>query len=262
MPVTNNKYNIAISNNKKVFFVSDHHFGLVGSESSLVREKHFVKWLDAVKTQAEAIFILGDMFDYWYEYKRAIPKGFVRVLGKLAALSDAGIPIYFFVGNHDMWMRDYLQKELGITVFFKPEIFTINKQSFLIGHGDGLGPGDKSYKQLKKLFSNKIAQWAFRWVHPDIGLKLVKYLSQKNKLLSGEYDSVFHGEANEWLYLYAKQYNRTQQYINFFVFGHRHLPLAMKLDETSTYYNTGDWLKYYSYLEFDGTTMMQKTYAL
>ncbi len=254
------KHNIHISTGKKVFFISDHHFGLNEPTPSLNREKLFIKWLDEVKSEAEAIFILGDMFDYWYEYKRAVPKGYVRVLGKLAELTDSGIPIYFFVGNHDMWMIDYLEKEIGITVFYNPEEFIINDKKFLLGHGDGLGPGDKNFKRLKKLFTNKLAQWAFRWLHPDIGLKLVKYLSQRNKLISGIYDYNFHGEEREWLFIYAKEYLKKSD-INYFVFGHRHLPLEMPINNNSVYYNTGDWLQHYTYLAFDGNHILQKKYT-
>lgn len=254
LPMTKNKH-INLSQGQKAYFISDHHFGLDAKIPSQMREKMFVQWLDMVKHDAGAIFILGDMFDFWFEYKRAVPKGFIRVLGKLAELTDSGIPIYFFVGNHDMWMRDYLSTELNISVFFKPEIFTINKQTFLLGHGDGLGPGDKSYKFLKHIFTNPVAQWAYRWLHPDIGLALARYLSQKNKLISGEYDNHFHGENGEWLFLYAKNYLKKHPGIDYFVFGHRHLPLKMPVDEKSVYFNTGDWLNHFTYLVLDGQTM-------
>jgi len=252
MPKIKNNH-ISISPKKKIYFVSDHHFGLPNSSESLKREKLFVQWLDQVKTKAETIFILGDLFDVWYEYKRAIPKGFVRVLGKLAELSDAGIPIYFFTGNHDMWMLDYLEKELNIPIFFEPKEFEINHKKFLIGHGDGLGPGDRKYKFLKKIFKNSGAQCLFRWLHPDLGLKLAQYLSMKNKYISGEEDVQFQGKEKEWLYLYAKKYLENKA-IDYFVFGHRHLPLEMQLNEQSIYLNTGDWLKHFSYIEFDGKT--------
>ncbi len=253
MPMTKHKH-IKIPADKKVYFVSDHHFGLPDASESLVREKRFVRWLDNAEKDAGAIFILGDMFDVWYEYKRAIPKGFVRVLGKLAHLSDKGIPIYFFVGNHDMWMRDYLEKELQIPIFFDPEIFYINDKKFLIGHGDGLGPGDKKYKLLKKLFRNKVAQWAFSWLHPDLGLRLAQYLSKENKMISGSYTEKSYGEK-EWLYQYCQQYLQHTPDINFFVFGHRHLPLKMPLDNQAVYYNTGDWLTHFSHIEFEGDEM-------
>ena len=245
---------IHIPKGKKVYFVSDHHFGLPNPTESLAREKKFVRWLDEKQKDAAAIFILGDMFDVWYEYKRAIPKGFVRVLGKLAELTDKGIPIYFFVGNHDMWMLDYLEKELNIPIFFEPEIFQINDRKVYIGHGDGLGPGDKNYKLLKKVFKNRLAQWAFRWLHPDIGLRLAQYLSKENKLISGEYDDQFY-HKDEWLYQYCQNYLQQDSNIDYFIFGHRHLALEMPLNNQSVYYNTGDWLVHFSHLEFDGDKM-------
>lgn len=250
--IKNNR--IQIANNKNVYFVSDHHFGLDVQISSVQREELFVKWLDFVKEDADTIFILGDMFDFWYEYKQAVPKGFTRVLGKLAELTDAGISIHFFVGNHDMWMLDYFPKELNIPIYFKPTEFQINQHKFLLGHGDGLGPGDKKYKFLKKIFTNPVAQFLYRWIHPDIGLKMAKYLSQKNKLISGEYDQVFYGKDKEWLYLYAQNYLQ-KKHVDYFVFGHRHLPLELKINPNSTYYNTGDWLIHFSYIKFDGMLM-------
>lgn len=251
MPMTKNKQ-ITLAPGQKAYFISDHHFGLDAKVPSKERERRFINWLDQVKNDAGVIFILGDMFDFWYEYKEAVPKGFTRVLGKLAELTDAGIPIHFFVGNHDLWMRDYLTKELNIPIYFEPQIFTINQTNFYLGHGDGLGPGDTKYKLLKKLFTNPLAQWAYRWLHPDIGLKLAKYLSQKNKLISGEYDQTFHGEDNEWLFLYAKEYLKKRPDIQYFIFGHRHLPLELPLNKQAVYYNTGDWLTYFSYINFDG----------
>ncbi len=250
MPMTKNK-NITISPQKKVFFVSDLHLGLDAQKTSKERELLFIKWLDKIKPETEALFILGDLFDYWFEYKHTVPKGYVRLLGKLAEFTDNGIPVYFFTGNHDMWMRDYFEKELDIPTYKTPQIFSINHKNLLIGHGDGLGPGDKNYKRLKKLFTHPVAQFLYRWLHPDIGLRLIKYFSQKNKLISGEYDQQFHGEEREWLYLYAKKYLQKNPTIHYFLFGHRHLPLKMKINEKSLYYNTGDWLQYFSWLEMN-----------
>ena len=130
----------------------------------------FVAWLDEIKTDAAAVFLLGDLFDFWFEYRTVVPKGFVRVLGKLAEISDSGIPIYFFVGNHDLWMKDYFKTELGIKVFHQPQTFQIGAHSFFIGHGDGKGPGDKGYKRMKKIFTSPFFQWLFRWLHPDLSL--------------------------------------------------------------------------------------------
>lgn len=249
--------NITVSNYKKIYFASDQHLGAPTPEASLPREKKFVAWLDSIKEDAEAIFLLGDLFDFWFEYKKVVPKGFVRVLGKLVEIRDSGIPIYFFVGNHDLWMRDYLEKELNIPVYHSPKEFTINNKSFLIGHGDGLGPGDTGYKRMKKVFTFPPFKWLFRWLHPDLGVSLGQYMSVKNKLISGDEDAKFLGEDNEWLVQYCKRKLTTKHY-DYFVFGHRHLPLDIKLQENSKYINTGDWVKYYTYGIFDGKQLKLK----
>mgnify|MGYP003324945139 FL=1 len=163
-----------VTEGKKIYFASDNHLGIPNAKSSLIREKKFVKWLDTIKVDAHSIYLLGDLFDFWFEYKTVVPKGFTRVLGKIAEIADSGIPIYFFTGNHDMWVRDYFQSELGVKVITKPQQFEINEKSFFIGHGDGLGPGDTSYKLMKKFVTNnRLFKWMFRWVHPDIGLSLI-----------------------------------------------------------------------------------------
>ena len=249
--------NIEIQDGKNIYFSSDNHLGAPNKEDSLVREKRFVKWLDSIKENASAIFLLGDLFDFWFEYNKVVPKGFVRVLGKLAELSDLGIPIYFFVGNHDMWMNGYFEKELNIKVFHKPHEFVINNKKFLIGHGDGLGPGDIGFKRMKKLFKSSIAKFLFKWVHPDFGVRIAQYLSTKNKLLSGKEDVIFKGEENEWLAQYCKKILKNENF-DFFLFGHRHLPLDIKLSEHSRYINLGDWISYFSYAVFDGTDIELK----
>lgn len=248
-----------IPKGKKVYFSSDNHLGAPTMEQSLPREKKFVAWLDHVKEDAAAIFLLGDLFDFWFEYKTVVPKGFTRTLGKLAEISDSGIPIYFFVGNHDLWMRDYFKTELNIEVFHKPQDFTFNNKTFLIGHGDGLGPGDKGYKRMKKVFTNPFSKWLFNWLHPDIGVKLAQYMSVKNKLISGDDDAKFLGEDNEWLVQYCKR-KESEQHRDYYVFGHRHLPLDITISESSKYINLGDWIQYYTYGEFDGEVLELKEY--
>jgi UDP-2,3-diacylglucosamine hydrolase len=245
--------------NKKIYFASDQHFGAPTPELSFPREKQFISWLDEVKIDAEAIFLLGDLFDFWFEYKTVVPKGFVRVLGKLAEIRDLGIPVYFFVGNHDLWMHDYFEKELQIPVYFDNEEFTFGDQTFLIGHGDGKGPGDKGYKRMKKVFVHPFSKWLYRWLHPDIGMKLAQYLSVKNKLISGDSDVQFLGEDNEWLVLYCKRKLETKHY-NYFIFGHRHLPMVLSVGENSKYVNLGDWISYFTYGVFDGVTFELKTF--
>lgn len=245
---------------KKIYFSSDNHLGAPTAAESLPREKKFVQWLDEVKEDAAAIFLLGDLFDFWFEYKTVVPRGFVRVLGKLAEISDSGIPIYFFVGNHDLWMRDYFEKELNIPTFREPKEFTFNDKVFFIGHGDGKGPGDKGYKRMKKVFTNPIFRWLFRWFHPELGMRLAQYLSVKNKIISGEEDKKFLGEENEWLALYAKRKLETKHY-DYFVFGHRHLSMEIKVGENSTYFNLGDWISQYTYGVFDGSKFELKEFT-
>jgi UDP-2,3-diacylglucosamine hydrolase len=245
--------------NQKIYFASDNHLGLPNEEESRVREKYFVDWLEEVRKDAAAIYLLGDLFDFWFEYKTVVPKGFVRVMGKLAEISDAGIPIVFFVGNHDLWVRDYFQKELGITVHHQPIALTVGTKQFFIGHGDGLGPGDKGYKRMKKVFTNPLSKWLFRWIHPDLGMRLGQYLSQKNKLISGKEDIKFKGEDKEWLVAYSKR-KLKEEHFDFFVFGHRHLPLEIELNEKSRYINLGDWISHFTYAEFDGNQLSLKTW--
>lgn len=248
-----------IPEGKKVYFASDNHLGAPTRKESLARERKFVRWLDHIQKDAAALFLLGDLFDFWFEYKEVVPKGFVRTLGKLAEISDAGIPIHFFVGNHDLWMNNYFKEELNISVYHKPEVFTFNNKEFFIGHGDGLGPNDKGYKRMKKVFVHPFSKWLYRWLHPDIGVRLARHLSVKNKLISGDDDAKFLGEENEWLVQYAKR-KLSKQHFDYFLFGHRHLPMEIQLNETSTYINTGDWINYFTYAVFDGKELSLLTF--
>ena len=248
-----------IPSGKKIYFASDNHLGAPSKEASLPREKKFVRWLDEIKDDAAAIFLLGDLFDFWFEYKRVVPKGFVRTLGKLAEISDSGIPIHYFVGNHDLWMRGYFEEELNIPVYHEPKEFTFNGKDFLIGHGDGLGPGDKGYKRMKKVFTNRFSKWLFRWLHPDLGVRLAQYLSVKNKLISGDEDVKFLGEDKEWLVQYSKQ-KLEEKHRDYFIFGHRHLPLEIDLQNDAKYINLGDWISYYTYGVFDGSQFSLVTF--
>ena len=248
-----------IPEGKKIYFSSDNHLGAPTKEASKPREQKFVAWLDDIKKDAAAIFLLGDLFDFWFEYKTVIPKGFARTLGKLAEITDSGIPVYYFVGNHDLWMNGYFEEELNIPVYHKPQEFTFNDKTFFIGHGDGLGPGDKGYKRMKKVFTNPFSKWLYRWLHPDWGVKLAQYLSVKNKLISGDEDAKFLGEDGEWLVLYSKK-KLEEKHRDYFVFGHRHMPLEIDLGNNSKYINLGDWISHYTYGVFDGDKMELKKY--
>jgi UDP-2,3-diacylglucosamine hydrolase len=243
--------------NKKIFFLSDFHLGTPSYEKSLEREKKIVHFLDSIKLEAQEVFLVGDMFDFWFEYKTVVPKGFVRLLGKLAELSDAGIALHFFVGNHDMWIRTYFQQELNMKVYFEPAYFEFNGKQFLIGHGDGQGPGDHSYKFLKKIFRNPICQWAFGIIPPGIGMGLANYLSQRSRNADNVPEEVFLGEENEWLIVYSKEILQ-QRSVNYFIFGHRHLAIDFTLNEKSRYINLGDWINGSTYAVFDGNSTQLK----
>ncbi len=244
---------------KKIYFASDLHLGAPNFEKSLAREKLFVQWLDEIKQDAAILYLVGDVFDFWFEYKKAVPRGFVRILGKLAELTDAGIELNFFTGNHDMWVFDYLPKEIGAHMHRAPLTKTYNGKEFFIGHGDGLGPGDHGYKFIKKVFENPLSKWAFARLHPNFGIGLADYLSKSSRAKTGDTDAHFLGEEKEWLAIYAKE-QLAKRHFNYFLFGHRHLPLKIKLNTTCTYYNLGDWISYNTYGVFDGETFNLKTY--
>ena len=245
--------------NKKIYFLSDFHLGAPNATDSLLREKKIIRFLEEIKTDAAQIFIVGDLFDFWYEYKKVVPRGYVRILGKLAAITDAGIPVHFFVGNHDMWMKDYFQQELNIPVYFEPVNFEFNGKKFLVGHGDGLGPGDKGYKFIKQLFRNKACKWLFGVLPPALGMGIAHYFSRKSRAQTGQTDEKFLGEDKEWLIIYCKQLLQ-KEYYDYLIFGHRHLPIDFSLTEKSRYINLGDWIKYFSYAVFDGQNLELKYY--
>ncbi|MBL7760127.1 MAG: UDP-2,3-diacylglucosamine diphosphatase [Sediminibacterium sp.] len=236
---------------KKIYFLSDFHLGAPNAAASLIREKKVVRFLDQIRHSAAAIFIVGDIFDFWYEYHSVVPKGYMRLLGKLAELTDAGIPVHVFVGNHDMWMSGYFEKELNIPVYHEPRVFNWNNKQFYIGHGDGLGPGDHGYKFIKKIFRNPVCKWLFGKLHPDWGIALANYFSRKSREKTGTADAHFLGEDQEWLIVYSKELIQKEPY-DFLVFGHRHYPIDFRLSEKSRYINLGDWISNFTYAEFDG----------
>lgn len=241
---------LSLSAGKKIYFASDFHLGVPNEVESLDREKRIVRWLEHIQNDVSAIFFVGDVFDFWFEYKNVIPKGFIRFQGKIAELTDAGIPIILFSGNHDLWYKDYFTKELGIPVYHQPVRLELADSSFLIGHGDGLGTGDHFFKMVRKIFTSKISQWLFRWIHPDFGIPMAKYWSRSSREQSLARDEKFRDE-DEVLFKYCQEIERGNHH-DYYVFGHRHLPLEMKVADNSTYYNLGEWFKANSYLEFDG----------
>jgi UDP-2,3-diacylglucosamine hydrolase len=228
-----------------IYFISDLHLGSPNSEASLAREKEFVKWLDMAKQNAEEIYLVGDIFDFWFEYKRAVPRGFVRCLGKIAEITDSGIPVHWFTGNHDMWIFDYLPQECGVILHRKPIVKEYNGLRCYIGHGDGLGPGDSAYKFMKRFFDSSICQWLFARLHPNFGIGLASSLSGYSRGKAIEKDKIFHGEK-EWLFQYC-QHQEQLNHHDLYLFGHRHYPGVMKINEQSQYFNLGDWLHHFTF---------------
>jgi UDP-2,3-diacylglucosamine hydrolase len=244
---------------KKVYFASDFHLGIPDYATSVEREKRICKWLDEIKGDAEQLYLVGDLFDTWFEYRNVIPKGFTRFMGKLAELSDAGLHIEAFTGNHDLWMSGYFEKELDIPVHHRPVEREINGKKFFIGHGDGLGPGDTGYKVLKSVLRSGLAQWLYRRLHPDTGVGMASWFSK----LGPKHDSIpvkeFQGADKEMLVQYCLG-KLEKQHVDYFIFGHRHLALEYPLPQNSLYVNLGDWIRYNSYGEFDGKDLKLKYY--
>lgn len=245
--------------NKKIYFASDFHLGVPTYEKSLEREKKIIRWLESIRHDAEEIYLMGDVFDFWFEYKTVVPRGYVRLLGKLAELSDSGIKLHYFTGNHDMWTFDYLEKELNTTIYRAPIERTYSNKTFYIGHGDGLGPGDHGYKFIKKVFASPICQWLFARLHPNFGIGLANYFSKKSRIATGNSDEKFLGEENEWLVIYSKEI-LAKKHFDYLIFGHRHLPLDITINEKSRYINLGDWIRYFTYGVFDGSNFELKTF--
>lgn len=245
---------------KKIYFASDQHLGAPDYLSSVAREKHFVKWLDEIKHDAAEIYLLGDLFDFWFEYHSVVPRGFTRVLGKISEITDAGIPVYFFMGNHDMWTFGYLEQECGMVVYDQPIERVINGKKFYIAHGDGLGPGDYGYKKIKLLFTHPFVQWCFARIHPNLGTGLANYLSRSSRSNTGTSDKIYLGDEKEWLVLHAKSILKSQ-YFDYFIFGHRHYPLQMDLTQGSQYINLGDWIVDFTFAVFDGDSIKLMHYG-
>lgn len=235
---------------KKLYFASDFHLGAPNAAESRLRERRIIRWLDAITDDAAAIFLVGDIFDFWFEYTKVIPKGFIPFISKISQLRDKNIPIFFFTGNHDLWMKDYFTHELGIPVYTHPIELTVEGKKILVGHGDGLGPGDQSYKFLKKVFTNPVAIWLFKWLHPDLGIKLATAWSGHSRITNSAKEENRFLNEDEWLWQYCKEV-QTKMHHDLYIFGHRHLPLELSVGEKSTYFNLGEWVSQNTYLQLD-----------
>lgn len=245
-----------------IYFLSDFHLGAPDYDKSLVREKKLVAFLDSIKNNAKEIYILGDVFDFWFEYGKAVPKGYVRLLGKLAELSDAGIKLHYFLGNHDMWVFDYLKKELNCTIYRGIVKREMGGKKFYLAHGDGLGPGDYGYKFIKKVFASKLCQWLFARIHPNLGIRIAEFWSGKSR--ESTEDLKFYGDK-EWLVVHSKEILKKEHF-DYFIYGHRHIPIDMELQPGQNgtkgprYINLGEWITHFSYAVFNGTELELKYY--
>ena len=246
--------NRTIPEGKKIYFASDFHLGAPDLPQSRERELRIIAWLEVIRHDAEVIFLVGDLFDFWFEYKHVVPKGFVRFFGKLAELSDAGIEIVVFLGNRDMWMTDYFETELNIQTIRKPKVFSFNNQIFYIAHGDGLGADDAGYKLLKVIFEGKIPRFLFgRILHPNLGM-LIGQLWTKSSWKKKRKPEQFLGESREHLVQYAKKIEKHQHH-DYYIFGHRHTKVELNISASARYINLGDWIWHNSYAVFDGNNV-------
>ncbi len=247
-----------MSSAKKIYFASDFHLGIPDHATSKEREKTIVQWLEHIQPDCAALYIVGDIFDFWFEYKLVIPKGFVRIQGKIAEFTDAGIPVHFFHGNHDLWQFGYFEKELGVHVHNEPIVCNFYGKQFFIGHGDGLGPGQLKFKLILWVYRNWFFQRFFAWFHPSIGIGIANWLSRRSKQKTGSKDADFYNDK-EYLIQFCQRYLETHS-IDYFIFGHRHLPMVYQLNETASYINLGDWIKDYTYLVVDATGVYLKKF--
>jgi UDP-2,3-diacylglucosamine hydrolase len=248
-----------LTSRNKIYFASDFHLGVPDHESSLQREKRIVRWLDSIKIDAAEIYLVGDLFDFWFEFKTVVPKGFTRLLGKLAELSDSGIKLHLFHGNHDLWQFGYLEQEVGCVVHRKPITVTLNNKVFHIAHGDGLGPGQKWFKFILGIYRNYFFQRLFAFFHPNIGIRIANWFSARSKQHTFTENAHYFGDDKEFLMLYAREYIK-QAHIDYFIFGHRHLPMVRDVSPTSKYVNLGDWMIYNTYAVLEGETLTLKKF--
>ncbi|HUV01794.1 MAG TPA: UDP-2,3-diacylglucosamine diphosphatase [Bacteroidales bacterium] len=242
--------------NSKIYFASDFHLGLKSGSHPLEREKTVVRWLNDIAPVAREIYLLGDVFDFWWEYKLVVPRGFTRFLGTIANITDSGIPVHFFTGNHDMWIGNYLSEECGLILHTGPYSTTIDNKKFHLAHGEGLGTKDPGYKILLSIFRNKPLRIMYSSLHPSIGVWIGHKWSLNSRLGKG-ISREFLGEENEPLILYAKSILENQ-IIDYFIFGHRHIAMSYNLQQGAEIVFLGDWVKNGSYAEWDGNNLTIK----
>jgi UDP-2,3-diacylglucosamine hydrolase len=237
--------------NKTVYFVSDMHFGIPDRKSSLIREEKFVEWLDMIAKDASDIYVMGDLFDFWFEWKHVVPKGYISLLGKMAELSHAGIRFHFFTGNHDMWMFSYFQKELNAQLYRQDKMITIQGKQLYLSHGDGLGPGDYGYKFIRKIFRCSFAQWLYARLHPNFAVSLALFFSRKSRYTNQKRNTANQQRERRLTdnqIVHSKKVLK-QQHIDYFIYGHQHTPVFEKISEHTILINIGNWIQDFTYLK-------------
>ena len=248
----------------KIYFASDFHLGIPDRKQSLEREKKLVQWLDLARKDAKEIFLMGDLFDFWFEYRTAVPRGYTRLLGMLARITDSGIPVHLFRGNHDMWAFSYLQEETGIQLHREPEFRTFNGKNFYLAHGDGLGPGDHGYKFIKKVFANPVNQWLFRMIHPDLGISMALFWSRKSRSAALQKEKKEEERnlrlINERIALHSKEMVLKHPELDYLIYGHYHYPVETPISGKAVQFVLGDWLTHFTYAVFDGETLALKEF--
>lgn len=243
----------------RIYFASDLHLGMHPAEESLRRERLFVKWLEEIRDDATELWLLGDVFDYWFEYRKVVPRGFTRFLGKLAALSDQGVRIHLIPGNHDIWIFDYLPREIGMEVHDDPVSRTWNNHRFLLGHGDGLYKGDHMYRILQGIFRNRLMQWFYARLHPNGSMAFAHWWSKQSRMKHGTF-GVYLGKEDEHQVQYARKKLQEDPGIEYFVFGHRHIPFDIRIGDSSRVICLGDWIGNFTYALFDGERFQLKKF--
>lgn len=247
---------------KNIYFLSDAHLGSRALRHTRQQERRLVRFLDDIKEKAEAVYLLGDMFDFWFEYRMVVPRGFTRFLGKLSELTDSGVEVHYFAGNHDLWTWDYLVEECGVILHREPMTLSLADKTFYIGHGDGLGDPDPRFRFIRSIFHSPLCQWLFRWFHPDLGMRFGLNWAKHSRLAHGEGgDPPYLGEDKEHLVLYAKDYLRSHPDVNYFIFGHRHIELDLMLSDQCRMVILGDWISKYTYAVFDGEHLYMENYV-
>lgn len=247
---------------KNVYFLSDAHLGSLAIPHGRTQERRLVRFLDSIKEKASAVYLLGDMFDFWNEYRYVVPKGYSRFLGKLSELTDNGVEVHFFAGNHDLWTYGYLEEECGVIVHKAPVTTEIYGKVFFLAHGDGLGDPDNKFKILRKLFHNRTFQRLLNFVHPRWGMALGLNWAKHSRLKRADGKEVpFMGEDKEFLVRFARDYKRSHPNIDYFLFGHRHIELDLPIDKSTRMLILGDWIWQFTYAVFDGEHLFLGEYV-